>query len=459
MSQRVLIQNFPAEQNAIFLRTLLENYGPIEWIFVELDANTGLPWGYAYISFAKDELASAVVALSLNTSIAVGNDDKPWRLSCVELGPDLYVDKSSLLNSPEEYIYSSSKLIITDAPAGSQITLNGIVKGEADTNGLCEIDGLLPGDYKLMVTNKNITICQNEINIPVCNSLTISARLKITGPLSLKQYGKGSTFPWRAMAVILIIILLPLAYITFIYIRANAPTSPVVKATPTPPPGMVYVPPVRFIMGRYGATDSFESPAHVIDLPKDFFLDRTEVSNRQYAEFVEATNHEPPPYWGGKKPPEDILDLPVVRVNWADANAYCHWRNFANNSCRLPSEKEWEAAARGSDGLLYPWGNQWRDDGANANKLHNQLMPVDSYARFPSPYGAINMVGNVWEWVNDDLAIYPLSHAQPQPGVKVIRGGAYDSKPEEATGSFRGFVKPESREYNRTGFRCVCDTP
>src|SRR5262245_54130432 len=246
--------------------------------------------------------------------------------------------------------------------------------------------------------------------------------------------------------------------------QATAPTSTaLLGATPEPakraasaagaatPAGMVFVPGGTFKMGRNNG-DEFEGPAHTVKV-KPFFIDRTEVTNEEYQRFVSATGHRSPSHWAGGKIPEGQTKFPVVNVSWDDANAYARWANK-----RLPTEAEWEFAARGTDGRIYPWGSGWKRDYANAGRSENgSLIKTGSYEPGASPFGALDLCGNVWEWTSSEFADYPgrkVASSLAGAGLKVIRGGAYDVAPRRATSTYRGAVPP-NRAFDKTGFRCV----
>ncbi len=219
------------------------------------------------------------------------------------------------------------------------------------------------------------------------------------------------------------------------------------------PEGMVFVSGGTFKMGRDDG-DDLERPAHVVEV-KPFFIDRNEVTNEEYRRFILATKRRPPAHWIGGKIPDGQMKLPVVNVSWSDANAYARWANK-----RLPTEAEWEFAARGADGRVYPWGNAWRPGYANAGQgSKGRISEAGSYTAGASPFGALDMSGNVWEWTASDFNDYPgrqAPSALASSGLKVIRGGAYDAPPKNATATYRGAVSPD-RVYDKTGFRCARD--
>jgi formylglycine-generating enzyme required for sulfatase activity len=177
-----------------------------------------------------------------------------------------------------------------------------------------------------------------------------------------------------------------------------------------------------------------------IELP-EFWIDRTPVTNAEYARFVAATGHEPPQHWEGKTPPKEIADHPVVYVSWHDAVAYAGWA-----SKRLPTEQEWEKAACGTDGRKYPWGNQApASELCNFDNNERGTTPVSKYSpQGDSPYGCVDMAGNVWEWTASDYS----------SGIKVLRGGAWGGNWYNVRAAFRDRYPPDDRGDD-VGFRCV----
>jgi formylglycine-generating enzyme required for sulfatase activity len=172
-----------------------------------------------------------------------------------------------------------------------------------------------------------------------------------------------------------------------------------------------------------------------------FYIDRTEVPVVAYARFV-ASGKAPAPWT--VRPPDS---LPATGVLWAEAAAFCRWRS---PTARLPTEEEWEAAARGHQGRLYPWGSTWESGRANADNWGSGLAPVGAFTTGSSPVGALNLIGNAWEWT-----------ASVVGSGYVIRGGAYNSPGTVATSVYRTSLPaaaPESlrqSNYGNTGFRCV----
>jgi formylglycine-generating enzyme required for sulfatase activity len=234
---------------------------------------------------------------------------------------------------------------------------------------------------------------------------------------------------------------------------AEADVPPVLSeaARPIAPTGMAYVPGGDFLMGS-DEGDTISKPPHFTSVAA-FFMDTTEVTNQQYAEFLSATGEVAPPSWKDGVYPESEANLPVTGVTWYEAAEYAAWKGK-----RLPTEAEWEFAARGPEGRAYPWGGEWDATLANAGGQLNGLRPVGQGGT--SPYGIYDMSGNAWEWTSSDARSYPGGKEFPRSRMrlKIIRGGNWQSDPRSATTYFRGFYGAAGeREYNGTSFRCVKD--
>lgn len=277
-------------------------------------------------------------------------------------------------------------------------------------------------------------------------------------------------------------------------------------------PGMVYVPEGPFIMGTLstsqlesilGNEDGDEQPVRGVYLDA-FYIDRTEVTNRDFAQFVEGTGHvtdaelrgfgavwgddgvwfdQPGAQWRHPIGPDEstiegLDDHPVVQVSWNDASAFCAW-----SGKRLPREAEWEKAARGVDGRAYPWGPEFdpsrlnycdasctlpfRDPSASDGFV--RTAPVGSFPTGESPYGALDMAGNAWEWVQDwydpDYYRYAPDVNPPGPqrgrrgaadGSKVVRGASFAATLDFQTTTSRSF-DPFEDSYFGVGLRCADD--
>jgi serine/threonine-protein kinase len=218
-------------------------------------------------------------------------------------------------------------------------------------------------------------------------------------------------------------------------------------------PGMVLVPGGEFQMGSDNG-DAYSRPAHSVSV-KPFYIDATEVTNEAYFEFVKATDHAAPQHWiKGQFPPGEE-NFPVTGVSWYDALEYAAW-----SGKRLPTEAEWEFAARGSEERVYPWGNEWNISAANVGSPKGAIRETGSGQ--PSQFGAYDMAGNVWEWTASDAKSYPGGKQIPwsRLKLKVIRGGNFQSDGRTASSAFRGFYGAiGEKEYGSTGFRCVKDLP
>ena len=194
-------------------------------------------------------------------------------------------------------------------------------------------------------------------------------------------------------------------------------------------------------------------------------MDRTEVSNTEYAEFVRETNHAAPAHWGGNKPPFGQELWPVVNVSFDDANAFAAWRSKRDGvAYRLPTEQEWEYAARnGERSDLYPWGAEWKDGAAVLKEA--TPAPVGSRESGKNRWGVFDLVGNVWEWTSSKVSVYPGNTAEVPASMQdwvTIRGGCYVSDPAKSdapvTSCMREFVPP-STKTTLLGFRLVRSGP
>ncbi|MBI3397721.1 MAG: formylglycine-generating enzyme family protein [Deltaproteobacteria bacterium] len=222
------------------------------------------------------------------------------------------------------------------------------------------------------------------------------------------------------------------------------------------PDDMVLVPGGEFTMGSNDWWPK-SGPEHKRNLPA-FYIDIYEVTNKRFKTFVDTTGYKPPDHWEGNKIPEGKEKHPVVYVSWFDAEAFCRWEGK-----RLPSEAEWEKAARGTDKRTFPWGDKFSRDKANTPQYGKEdTMPVASFESGKSPYGVYNMAGNVWEWTADWFKPYPENtHPDENYGekYKVLRGGSwYDCTYYKCGISAptynRIFFNPQTRN-NNFGFRCA----
>lgn len=240
---------------------------------------------------------------------------------------------------------------------------------------------------------------------------------------------------------------------------------------------MVLIPAGKFPMGTdLKNADAQSRPQHVVDL-KTYRIDKYLVTNAQYARFIAATGHRPPSDWKNGKPQLGTLLLPVTLVNWYDAAAYAKWAGK-----RLPTEVEWEKAARGTDGRRWPWGNDM--DPTRLNTYYNvgSASIVTTYDKGVSPYGVYDMAGNVDEWTASDFVPYQGTDAEAeifQAKVakvesaedralkvadlvpvnrlyKVLRGGSWKGDPFSTATYHRDFALPNLAS-DFYGFRCASD--
>ncbi len=236
--------------------------------------------------------------------------------------------------------------------------------------------------------------------------------------------------------------------------------------------GMIMIPAGSFVMGTNDGSED-ERPAHRVEL-KAFAIDRTPITNALVAAFLNAVGpinsngerlfdvddndariHRRDGRWSADP---GFENHPVVEVSWSGARDYCAWMGK-----RLPTEAEWEKAARGKDGRNYPWGDSSPDSTrAQFNAGWNETAPVGSFPKGASPYGVFDLAGNVWEWVNSAYLPYPYSPSDGREDLRAgpvrgTRGGGHDSPPEELTTTQRG--RNLSRNFrsghHNIGFRCA----
>lgn len=252
----------------------------------------------------------------------------------------------------------------------------------------------------------------------------------------------------------------------------------------------VLIPAGDFLIGADKKTDRFhqadELPQHRLGIT-DFYLMRYPVTNVQYRFFVEATGHRPPLFWPDGRFPADLAAHPVVGVSFTDATAFCRWAvTVTGLPIRLPTEAEWEKAARGPDGRLYPWGNEWRAGACNNNESKlGRTSPVGQFSpQGDSPYGVADLAGNVQEWCaslfgpypydpNDgrETLVYDLESQNLLPrlhesggisdpqrleaslGKQTLRGGSWRESRTQSRCAYRSWAAPMHRSVD-TGFRC-----
>lgn len=238
------------------------------------------------------------------------------------------------------------------------------------------------------------------------------------------------------------------------------------------PEGMVLVPEGPFVMGSNKEDDEGvgeqmgmirplyenEHPQRTLFLP-DFYIDRYEVTNASYKQFTDETGHRASPLWNNNVIPPEKEEHPASFISWYDAVAYCKWTGK-----RLPTEEEWEKAARGPEGLEFPWGNTFEEGRGNTGGGDvDDTVPVGQYESGQSFYGVHDLVGNLAEWVADWYGPYSGNmKGSPLYGqkLKVLRGGSWGGGGGHYTVSLfyraphRLFADPLDR-FPDTGFRCA----
>ncbi|HKY52814.1 MAG TPA: SUMF1/EgtB/PvdO family nonheme iron enzyme, partial [Anaerolineales bacterium] len=249
-------------------------------------------------------------------------------------------------------------------------------------------------------------------------------------------------------------------FIFFLFIIGCGPVKSAAGETHTSAiDGMVqiFIPEGYFTMGSVMddlQADEDEKPAHQVFL-NSFWIDRTEVTNEMYLRCISAQVCTLPARSTYYSKP-DYASHPVIGVSWVQAQEYCQWTGR-----RLPTEAEWEKAARGTDDRIYPWGNDPpNSELANFNHQVNETTQVGTYAKGTSPYGVLDMAGNAWEWVADGYQPDFYSRSPEENPVsdspvnqRVIRGGNWDSNEEGIRVTNRFWAFPGRNDTD--GFRCA----
>jgi iron(II)-dependent oxidoreductase len=243
---------------------------------------------------------------------------------------------------------------------------------------------------------------------------------------------------------------------TVAFQAAAAETSPIVGNP------LIEIPAGTFVFGRDEGLEN-ERPRRVLKgLP--FAINRTEITNRQYGRFVQATGHRPAFY--ANHPLLGLDDRPVVGVSWGDAEAFCRHYGLV-----LPSEQQYERAARGTTGAAFPWGDGPPDEtransgadpccSGDARDGYPMTAPAESFVRGASDDGALNLVGNVWEWTRDPYGPYESEEAaESAVAFRVLRGGSWNSDRNHLSTTYRLAYDPEFRFSANGGFRCVRSVP
>lgn len=507
MGKKLVLENVPLNKTVKDLLAVLDPIGTVQWVFMVSEDQNRFT-GQAYVEMWSDTEAELVVKELQSQPI----DGQPVSARMIknEETPEMAVDKTPILQSPSDYIYSVIRYQVS-GPPGSVVFINNIPKTGIDDTGAAVIRALLPGTYEVKVIFENQLLISTPLSVncdeepprmtvtmeaatalredqlPLVRTAQFSAiRTQFMSPIYdanatvvmrrtdessnniVESSSGGGIGRYALVAIVLIAIAAGsvIGYQKFVATPAKEPDK-TPAPTITTPENMVLIPVTigkKFIVGRDSSAESYQRPAHEVSLSASYFMDKTEVTNEQYLKFVQDTKRKPPKNWGGSVPPASLLQLPVTFVSWDDASDYCKWKGSRSNSliCRLPSEFEWEHAARGENNSLYSWGNDWQSGFANADNPKGKINAVDTHPGDVSPYGIKDMMGNVREWTKDYLTVYPGSKAPYVPGVRVARGGAFSDDPDIATATYRAYLPPENekdRGYDRTGFRCVCEVP
>jgi formylglycine-generating enzyme required for sulfatase activity/serine/threonine protein kinase len=268
--------------------------------------------------------------------------------------------------------------------------------------------------------------------------------------------------------VVLVVLLIAGGGTAYFLTRPKPAATGVGPTTPPPNPtnnpsgttkaDLVEIPGGTFQMGRNDGPPQ-ERPEHSVTVSK-FFMDRTEVTNAEYAEFVRDMGYEIPSHWVRGQPLPGQEQWPVVNVSPKDAEAFAAWRSKRDGvTYRLPTEEEWEFAARsGGEYKTYPWGDTWQDRHAVVREATPQ--PVGTYPEGKDRWGVVDLIGNAWEWTSSKASIYNNAAEIPSASKEwvVARGGSYASDPKDrqipVSATYRDWYPPTTRHQN-FGFRLV----
>jgi formylglycine-generating enzyme required for sulfatase activity/tRNA A-37 threonylcarbamoyl transferase component Bud32 len=293
------------------------------------------------------------------------------------------------------------------------------------------VDACLATDPNERIQNAADIVRSITGHSPVSGGHTTSTRMRVTKPKSRK--------PLLAGIGAGIVLVAAVAGYLAMQRPAAGPVAPV-------DPGMALIGAGTYMIGD----NDLESarPAHQVSLPA-FGLDTTEVTVAEYDRFLKSRP--------GLAAPWAVLPgatLPVTRVRWAEASSFCAWAH--PDGGRLPTEEEWEAAARGLEGRRYSWGREWKPNAANVGNQRRGPAPVASYPAGRSPDGIHDLIGNVWEWTSSPYRPYGNPNA-PVTGMYVIRGGGFSANQSVATAASRVPYDPATDRDNLTGtgFRCA----
>ena len=283
--------------------------------------------------------------------------------------------------------------------------------------------------------------------------------------ISIPAKSKNNSLLMIGAGIVLVLLIVG-GLTAYLLTRPSSTTEPPGPAVVTKPPAgqesikadLVEIPGGTFQMGRNTGPPQ-ERPVHEVTVQK-FFMDRTEVTNAEYADFVRNTNHEVPSHWVRGQPLPGQEKWPVVNVSQKDAEAFASWRSKRDGvTYRLPTEEEWEFAARnGGEFLSYPWGNTWQDRRAVVKEASPR--PVGTYPDGKNRWGVVDLIGNTWEWTSSKASVYTGAAEIPDANKEwvVVRGGSYASDPADRqipiSATYRDWFEPTLKHPN-FGFRLV----
>jgi len=420
-----------------------------------------------------------------------------------------------------------SSLKITTRPPKSNVFVDNISVGQTQDNGLLLLDGIQSGNHRLRVSHDGFqdwladVICDGKpqevvaelregefdsrasipmpaVSVPGTGGIPITSQMRVvphdemaqtvqqnphpsrfdiavnTVPPKQKSSLKPLLFGIGGLVVLglIAVVGLGVAYkLGFIGGGARPPGNNVNTASPTPvgtssstKPEMVSIPGGTFTMGRN--VEPYEYGEHKVQIAS-FEIGKTEVTNAEYLEFVNAMKRVPPKNWAANGRPILGTEMrPVTYVSLEDANAYAHWLSQRDGGTyRLPTEQEWEYVARnGSKENLYPWGDDWVDGNAVVGKADSEPADVGSKPQGKNIWGVMDLIGNVYELTTSEYYRYPGSEGkvnvdkaleQKLKGQIIVRGGsAYDDPAKKISATYRSFI-PRDGKDKVIGFRIV----
>lgn len=414
-----------------------------------------------------------------------------------------------------------ASLSVLTNPPKSKVFINNIAVGQSKPDGLLFLEGIQTGNHHLRVSHDGFEDWEDEIfcdgkprqvvaelraakkdefAIPKPQILTSSANVQTPPPNFAKtqavqnEFNQTNPQTWQkgnsevfvepdtpkksgfspillgiigiAGLFILVIGGFTGAYLLGLIGKTGGTgnnTTPSPGSSPTltniPKAEMVKIPGGTFKMGRNDGKPE-ERPEHNVTV-KDFWMDKTEVTNEEYLAFITATNHPAPNHWVEGKPVQGTERFPVRFVSFDDAETFAKWRSTRDNVIyRLPTEEEWEYAARnGSKNNLYPWGDKFEDANTVMNIADSEPAIVGSKPNGRNMWGVVDLIGNVWEWTSSELTPYPGSGAEVVKKEKrpiVVRGGSAHENPAKVsiTSTYRVDISATGKEKT-LGFRLV----